>query len=115
MSSREFNTLLLKRFPEIKEDFESYVGWQDGIDTGSFLVVEDVFNKLLWRSVETGKEDLLEQIFNFAEAILSQGDEYACNVIVVGFLEAIKADERSSQVDAYLLPRSKSEFDSIAL
>ena len=47
MSSREFNTLLLKRFPEIKEDFESYVGWQDGIDTGSFLVVEDVFNKLL--------------------------------------------------------------------
>ena len=24
MTSREFNTLLLKRFPEIKEDFENY-------------------------------------------------------------------------------------------
>lgn len=115
MTSREFNTLLLKRFPEIKEDFENYVNWQDGIDTGSFLVVEDVFNKLLWRSVENGDTELTKRIFSFAEAILNQADEYACNVIVVGLLEAIKGDERSPQIVPYLLPRSKKEYDSIAL
>ena len=71
MTSREFNTLLLKRFPEIKGDFENYVNWQDGIDTGSFLVVEDVFNKLLWRSVENGDTELTKRVFSFAEAILN--------------------------------------------
>ena len=115
MESREFNTLLLKRFPEIKEDFESYVIWQDGIDTGSFLVVEDVFNKLLWRSIENGETELVNRIFSFAEAILNQGDEYACNVIVVGFLEAIKSDGRSDEIVPHLLPHSKKAYDSIAL
>ena len=97
MTSREFNALLLKRFPKIKQDFENYFNWQDGIDTGSFLVVEDVFNKLLWRFVENGDTELTKRIFSFAEAILNQGDEYACNVIVVGLLEAIKGDERPPQ------------------
>ena len=115
MTSREFNTQLLKRFPEIKEDFEGYVSWQDGIDTGSFLIVEDVFNKLLWRSVDNGDTELINRILSFAEAILNQADEYACNVIVVGLLEAIKGDERSAQIVPYLLPRSKKEYDSIAL
>lgn len=115
MDPREFNTLLLKRFPEIKEDFESYVSWQDGIDTGSFLVVEDVFNKLLWRSVENGETEMTNRIFSFVEAVLNQGDEYACNVIVVGLLEAIKSDERSYKVVPYLLPRSRDEYDSISL
>ncbi|MCR5491360.1 MAG: hypothetical protein K6F32_04450 [Bacilli bacterium] len=115
MKPREFNSLLLQRFPEIKEDFESYVGWQDGIDTGSFLVVEDVFNKTLWQSLEGGDIALAKRIFSFAEAILNQGDDYACNVIIVGFLEAIKGDERAAQAIPYLLPRSKAEYDSITL
>lgn len=115
MESSEFNKLLLNRFPEIKEDFESYVSWQDGFDTGSILVVEDVFNKLLWRSLDNGETELIDRIFSFVEAVLDQGDEYACNVIVVGFLEAIKSDGRSDKIVPRLLPHSKKEYDSIAL
>lgn len=115
MEPREFNLLLLKRFPEIEGDFESYVSWQDGMDTGSFLVVEDVFNKLLWRSIENGETEVTNRIFSFAEAILNQGDKYACNVIVVGLLEAIKCNERSAQIVPFLLPRSRKEYDSILL
>ena len=43
MDSREFNSMLLNRFPNIKESFEKATSWQDGIDTGSTVVLEDVF------------------------------------------------------------------------
>lgn len=115
MESREFNLLLLQRFPEMKEDFSNYVSWQDGIDTGSLLIVEDVLNKLFWRSVENGDYDLVKEIFGFAEKILEQGDTYACNVIAVGFLEAIKADRRHMNVLPCLPPRCKAVYDSIVL
>ena len=110
-----FNSLLLKRFPEIKYDFDAYASWQDGLETGSFLIVEDVLTKHIWKSAEKGDFAFIKRVFEFAEDVLNQGDEYACNVIVIGLLETIKSDKRASTITAYLLPRARQEYESIKL
>jgi hypothetical protein len=42
MTSKELNLFLLRLLPEIKDSYIEEVSWQDGHDTGSHVVFEDV-------------------------------------------------------------------------
>ena len=42
-NTKELNTMLLEAFPELKERFEDETSWDDGIETGSYVVYEDIF------------------------------------------------------------------------
>ena len=113
MTERELNELLLTKFPEIKKDFDEYTEWQDGMDTGSFLVVEDVLMEYV-KKVLTKKD--YKKIVYFCETIeeiYAKNDEYATNVIVVGVLENLKCSEFANLIVDYLLPATRKEFDEI--
>ena len=51
MEAREINTKLHELTPKAKELYYSVTNWQDGLDTGSTIVIEDVlmlyFNECL--------------------------------------------------------------------
>ena len=113
MTAKDFNELLLLKFPSIKKDFDAYVEWQDGIETGSFLVVEDVFMKYFNNILSKKDFKNIAYICETIESILSMNDEYASNVIVVGILENLKCGEYSELIVNYLLPNSRKEFDDI--
>lgn len=115
MDSKKFNELLLQRFPEIREDFEKYVSSQDGIETGSFLIMEDIFVGFLAKAISEKKEDTILRVFSFAEAMLNQGDEYACNLIVVGLLESIKTSDWAKGAEPYMLSNTRKEYESLTL
>lgn len=52
MTSKEFNEKLILEFPEISLDFYNYIKEYDGKETGSFLVVEDVFMPYFYKILE---------------------------------------------------------------
>ena len=47
MQAKELNQLLINSFPELEAKFHEEVDWQDGYETGSFVVFEDVFMRFV--------------------------------------------------------------------
>lgn len=43
MNEKKFNSKLITTFPNLKEKFDKCTNWQEGINTGSIVVYEDVF------------------------------------------------------------------------
>ena len=113
MNERELNELLLEKFPEIKKSFDAYTEWQDGIDTGSFLVVEDVLMEYIKKVLCKKDYKKIAYFCETIEEIYAKNDEYATNVIVVGILENLKCSEYADLIVDYLLPRTRKEFDEI--
>ncbi|MBQ7276133.1 MAG: hypothetical protein IJS58_02685 [Bacilli bacterium] len=115
MTSKNFNELLLSEFPEIKDDFDKYVEWQDGIETGSFLVIEDVFMKYFYAKIEELDFQATNKICSFIERVYLLNDEYASNVIVVGILENLKSSDYSAKISEFLHPITLKEYKEIEL
>lgn len=113
MTERKLNELLLIKFPEIKKDFDAYTEWQEGINTGSFLVVEDVLMEYVKKLLKGKKYKKIVYFCETIEEIYSKKDEYATNVIVVGILENLKCSEYADIIVNYLLPETRREFDEI--
>lgn len=113
MNEKQMNELLLTAFPELKEEFEKYTSWQDGMDTGAFLTYEDVFRPHVERAVEDGDAGFLDRAGSFIEDLYLTGDEYAVNVVYVGILEGLKANCDNEAVNAFLGPATKKEFDEL--
>lgn len=89
MNSKELNSLLLERFPELKTRFEDETNWQEGLETGSIIVFEDVFMPFLEANVEMNNVEMVEKIYSFIEYLCDIEDEYVQNVLYVAILENI--------------------------
>ena len=89
MDSKELNSLLLEKFPDIKTRFEQETNWQEGIETGSFIVFEDAFMPFLEANVEMNNTDMIERIYCFIESLCDIDDEYVQNILYVAILENI--------------------------
>lgn len=113
MNEKAMNELLLEAFPEIKDDFEKYVSWQDGVNTGAFLTYEDVFRPHIEQAVENGNTSFIERASSFIEDLYLTGDEYAMNVVYVGILEGLKANCDNKAVRSFLKPSTRKEFDRL--
>ena len=88
MKPKKLNEMLIKAFPEIKEAYAKEMPWQEGDDTGSIAVLEDVFVPSIVCAVEELKDDnLTKRIFRFTEDALTCGDEYTKNTIEEGVIE----------------------------
>lgn len=112
MRERELNGLLIASFPELEEEFREYTSWQNGPDTGCFLVFEDLLLPRIRHALGEGDDAFLKKTGEFLEGILTSGDPYAVNVATVGVLEGLKADGQAS-VRRYLGPQSLAAFDSL--
>ena len=113
MTEIELNTLLLETFPELKDEFEEYTSWQDGLETGCFLVYEDLLLPLLKCALAGQDSRLLMRAGQFIDGLLSSGDEYAANVAIVGLLEGLKSG-KCDGIRGYLGPKALEEYDSLA-
>ena len=111
MESKELNTLLLNKFPELKEKFEEETSWQDGIETGSFIVFEDVFMPFLESNVELHNEEMVERIYSFIEELCDIKDEYVENILFVAILENLAGYVNPEPFIKPLKDKSKKIFD----
>ena len=113
MNEKQMNEALLKAFPELKEELEKYISWQDGMDTGAFLTYEDVLRPHVENAIECGDAKFLEKVAAFIEGLYLTGDEYAINVVSVGILEGLKANCDNEAVCNFLKPATLQEFNNL--
>ena len=55
MGAKELNEKLLETFPQLRKSFDNVTSWQEGIETGSIIVFEDVYFKYLKRYLHNEK------------------------------------------------------------
>jgi len=113
MKAKELNLKLLKEFPILKEKFNEYTSWQDGIDTGSHIIYEDIFVPYIVKVVLNYNEIETKKCFKYIETILNLNDSYSKNVIIVSVLEPLKYNYSKINFKDYLLEVSKKYFDEI--
>lgn len=106
MKSRELNQMLLSAIPEIEPKFENETKWQEGLDTGSFIVFEDVLLPYLESKVELNDKVMIEKIYLFIENLCDIDDEYVKNVLYVAILENLSDFENPEPYVKYLKPKS---------
>ena len=71
MGPRQLSEILLKKFPELTPEFDKYVSWQDGMNTGSFLTYENVFRPRLESAIELADDGFLRRAGAFTEDLLT--------------------------------------------
>ncbi len=89
MTSKELNEKLLASFPELNAAFQEETSWQEGLDTGSFVVYEDVFMPFLRECLNKNDEAALERISSFFEDLSALDDAYVENLMMVAIFENI--------------------------
>lgn len=112
MTSRELNKDLLLNFPELKEKFEEETSWQEGYDTGSFIVFEDVFMPFLNENIMNNNDNELDKIFNYIEKLSLNEDEYVQNIVYVAILENISTFSNKDEYIKHFKNNTKNIFDS---
>jgi hypothetical protein len=110
VTEEKLNTILINTFPEIKQKFDDYVSWQDGIKTGCFLTFEDVFMPFFLEAINAGNTEIISRSSEFIEMLFASGDEYAENVIYVGVLESLKSQGKDEKFADILKPKTRKAF-----
>lgn len=111
MTPFELNKELLEKFPEVTESFEKETSWQDGLNTGSTVVFEDVFMPYIIRCVELNLKDEIERIFEYIEECTTSSDKYKKSVIGVAIIENIHSYDIADKISKFLLPASLESYN----
>lgn len=110
----DMNKLLLSRFPELKEDFEKETAWNEGIETGSYVVYEDVFMPFIIKSfAEKNKDDIL-RIMNFVEEMASSEDFEKRNLIGVTIIDNIRMYNIEDDFILHMGPCTKKMYEDLS-
>lgn len=107
--AKALNERLIKYFPSLSKDVEDYTAWQEGMETGSFLVYEDVFLPYVRHLIMECDTSSLAHVGDFIERLIDDGG-YAENVARVGILEGLKATEDPARLHEFLGPKSYEAF-----
>lgn len=94
MTSKELNLKLVRAIPGIAPSYQQEVEWQEGDETGSHVVYEDVLAPYIPQAAGAGDRDGLDEIFGFIEQLLETGDGYAEEVVALSVLEALGQEEK---------------------
>lgn len=113
MNSKELNIKLIKCFPVLEERFNSETSWQEGLDTGSVVVFEDVFMPYIIYCVENNIAEEINKIYQFIEDCIISNDEYQKNVITIAILDNFKSYDIEEKLSQYLLPESMLVYKTI--
>lgn len=90
MRSIELNKMLIDSFPNLINDYQEEVEWQEGDETGSHTVYGDVFTPYVVKCIENKEFDELNAIFEFLELLLSKEDPYVEEVVAFSVIESIE-------------------------
>lgn len=100
MGAKELNEKLLEYFPQLEKSFKKVTDWQEGIETGSAIVFEDVFFKYIKRHLKD--EKISNKNFEFIKELLNSNDEYAINVVCVAIIENLIASTKRELYEKHL-------------
>ena len=109
--NKKLNLKLLKQFPELEKKFHEEADWQDGLDTGSIVIFEDVFKPYIYQCFDNHNEDKLKMIFQFIEDLIRSDDPYEQNVVGVALIEDFALCADKLQIKKYLLPKSLKSYN----
>ena len=114
MTSKELNEKLLQAVPELKVSFNDFTSWQEGIETGSHTVFENLVVPFGINIIENENDDAIRRLFKMVEEMVTSKDEYAEEVAQLSFLEPLKA-EHGDEYDfsRIMLKETYSLFDSL--
>ncbi len=93
MTSKELKLKLIEALPEIKDVYNEETSWQEGDETGSHVVYEDVFVPFIKEQIEIKNKNSLTKIFEFLEELIKSGNDYAIEVVTLSVLESLLFDE----------------------
>ena len=112
MKSCDLNQKLLEYLPEIEGPYNEEVSWQEGNNTGSHIVFEDVLTPYIRKCAEKKDSVVLQKSFSAIEKILSLNDEYAEEVVQLSVLESILFSEKEimCETEKYMENKTKKKF-----
>ena len=110
MTCKELNENLLEKFPELKENFEEETSWQDGIETGSTVVYEDVFMPFVEEAIERRDEKAISRIFDFIEELAEVDDDYTKQLLMVCIFDNLMFFDDEINYEKWLRPNSLNLF-----
>ena len=114
MESKQLNTKLLEYVPELKNLFESVTCWQEGLETGSTIVIDDVFMVYLKEALKTNNKIALKKCSDFIEWLTDYyDDEYAGDVLVICIFEHVHFSEDKDKLETVFGPKAKSKYLAI--
>lgn len=112
MTSRELNLRLITLLPEIKSLYSEAVSWQEGDETGSHVVFEDVLVPHIINCQKEHNEVDLFRCFDALEKILLLNDEYAEEVVELSVLESLLFEKNlKNDLTKYMGEKTKALFD----
>ena len=86
-NTKELNTMLLEAFPELKERFENETSWDDGIETGSYVVYEDIFMPYVVQAFVDNDQESINRVMQFVERLASSDDVDVKNLIDISIID----------------------------
>ena len=108
MISKELNLKLIKTIPEISKTYFKETSWQDGDETGSHIVYEDVFVPFAKKQIASKNNKTIKRIFDFIEELLDMNDEYVTEVVQLSVLESLIFDENSDYTQIFKFAKEKT-------
>jgi len=114
MTSKDLNIKLVTALPEISELYNDTVSWQEGDDTGSHIVFEDVLVPYITMCFKKQNKEGLQRSFDVIEEILWCNDEYAEEVIALSVLESFLFKENiEKEIYPFMGERTKKLFETV--
>lgn len=113
MIPKIINSKLIEIIPEIKELFQYVTEWQDGIDTGSTIVIEDVFMVFLKECLKNNYNEYIYKCSLFLEWLSEHfDDEYASVVLTISVFEYIHFASDRIQLESVFGLQTRKLYDS---
>ena len=84
---------------------------QEGINTGSFVVFEDVLMPYVRKVVINNEQKEINQVFKYIESLVDMKDEYVENVVYVAILENIASFDDKNKFIQCFKSKTRDIFD----
>lgn len=114
MTKTRINEQLIKMIPELKDEFNSYCSDLDGINTGSTIVMEDIFMPFFLKAINRNDNILIKKAEFFIDWFSNYyDDEYAGEVLFISIYENIHSLPNEKEIVNILPLNAKQQYEKI--
>lgn len=99
MKDTEFNKQLLEKFPNLKEKFDKEFPYEDKMETGKHVTIEQVWWPFFLEAIRKNNKDLITKFCQYVDELMALGEDCQ-NVVYVSIIENLA----SEKIDITKLP-----------
>ena len=111
-NTKELNTMLLEAFPELKERFEDETSWDNGIETGSYIVYEDIFMPYVVQAFVDNDQESINRVMQFVEELSSSDDVDVKNLIGISIIDNVRMYDIEERFASLMGPNSRVLYNA---